>query len=74
MKKDTTVHHGESVAQPYPPSWIDRFTEFPLDAPQLAGGRKAGVPQANSWLQKVRNCGTVRICVHLDEAVMRSTI
>jgi len=50
------------------------FTKFPLDAPQLAGGRKAGSPQANSRLQRVRNCGTVRICALSDEAVMRSTI
>ena len=28
MTKDATVHHSESVAQPYPPSWIDRFTDW----------------------------------------------
>jgi len=28
MTKDTTVHHGESVAQLYPPSWVDRFIDW----------------------------------------------
>ena len=65
--KQTVLGAAWAIIQPF-------FTKFPLDAPQLAGGRKAGSPQANSRLQRVRNCGTVRICVLLDEAVMRSTI
>ena len=28
MTKDATVHNGESVAQPYPPSWVDRFADW----------------------------------------------
>ena len=28
MTRDATVHHSESVAQLYPPGWVDRFTDW----------------------------------------------